>query len=254
MSNEITTPEAGALLPADPMIAMIERVVLDPNADIEKLEKMLAMRERLEDREAEKSFNEALSSAQADMPKILARHNNDQTKSKYAKLKDIYEECKPIMSKHGFSFNAVPVSGGSAGFISMQWTLRRGAHSEGGVSEIPIDDKGMKGSANKTQTHAYGSTTAYGRRYLFCAVMDIAVDDDKDGNATPKIATVSEDQFLALRKKLEESKMPPLKFHTAFGHKNPEVADLHQFPASQYQNAMDRLENYIAQKKAEAAK
>lgn len=175
--------DAAELMPADPMVSMIERVAMDPNADIDKLERMLAMKERLENKAAETAFNEAKAAAQAEMPAIAARHNNDQTRSRYAKLKDIYDECKPILATHGFSFSAVPVIGGRDGYINMRWTLSRAGHSISDVSEVPIDDKGMKGTANKTQTHAYGSTTSYGRRYLFCAVFDVAIGDDDDGQA-----------------------------------------------------------------------
>src|SRR5712672_68437 len=53
------------LLPAPPsnspstVLALIERVALDPRADVEKLERMMAMYERLEAKEAELAYNEA---------------------------------------------------------------------------------------------------------------------------------------------------------------------------------------------------
>lgn len=237
-----------ALAPVDPMASMIERVAMDPNADINKLERMLEMKERLDRDAAQKSFNEALAMAQSEMPSVAARHDNDQTKSKYAKLQDIYEACKPIAAKHGFSFNAIPASGGRDGFMNMKWTLRRGAHIETDVSEIPIDAKGMKGNANKTGTHAYGSTTSYGRRYLFCAVFDVAIGEDNDGN-NAHTETVSHEQFIALRDKLEESGMNPIKFYTAFGHSDPENADLQLFPANLYAGAMTKLDGYIKAKR-----
>lgn len=234
------------MLPADPMVSMIERVAMDPNADIDKLERMLQMKERLEERQAQTSFNEALAQAQAEMPAIAARHSNDQTRSKYAKLKDIYDEAKPVAAKYGFSFNAVPVAGGRDGYLNMKWTLRRGSHVESEVSEVPIDDTGMKGTKNKTGTHAYGSTTSYGRRYLFCAVFDIAIGEDNDGNKNTE--TVTEEQFCALRDKLEESGMEERKLHQAFGHKNPDQATLEQFPARFFDDAMKRLNKYMEAK------
>lgn len=245
--NKVAKVEAENLLPADPMVSMIERVAMDPNADIDKLERMLAMKERLEDKAAETSFNEAKAAAQAEMPAIVARHDNDQTRSKFAKLKDIYDECKPVLAKHGFSFSAVPVTGGRDGYLNMRWTLSRAGHSITDVSEVPIDDRGMKGTANKTQTHAYGSTTSYGRRYLFCAVFDIAIGDDNDGNGAPA-ATITAEQYVALRNKLEESGMEPRKFHLAFGHKDPDSADLQQFPASLFDDAIARLTKYMEAK------
>lgn len=232
------------VLPADPMVSMIERVAMDPNADVDKLERMLAMKERMEVDQAKKDFNQALAEAQAAMPKVAANHRNDQTKSNYAKLHDIYDACKPIAAEYGFSFNAVPVAGGASGFINMKWTLRRGSHVESEVSEVPIDDKGMKGTANKTQTHAYGSTTSYGRRYLFCAVFDIAIGDDNDGNNQQAgQAPITPDQFIKLRDKIELAGVDQNLILKAHG-----VPFLEQFPARDFKVAMDRLEKDLASK------
>jgi hypothetical protein len=230
----------------DPMVSMIERFATDPTADIDKLERMLAAKERMDKQAAVTAFNEALAAAQAKMPNVVAKHNNDQTRSKYAKLADIYNVCKPVAAEYGFSFNVVPIAGGRDGFMNMQWTLRRGAHSESEVSEVPFDDKGMKGTANKTGTHAYGSTTQYARRYLFCAVFDIAIGDDDDGNASGNAKapmTVSAEQYVALRDKAAEAEVDEAKICLAAG-----VPDLHQFPASQFDAAMKRLQRNIEQK------
>ena len=53
------------LLPAPPsdglstLLTLIERVALDPRADVEKLERMMAMYERLKAKEAELAYNAA---------------------------------------------------------------------------------------------------------------------------------------------------------------------------------------------------
>ena len=41
------------------VLALIERVALDPHADVEKLDRMMAMYERLKAKEAELAFNRA---------------------------------------------------------------------------------------------------------------------------------------------------------------------------------------------------
>lgn len=234
--TEIAAPQE-AHLPADPMVSMIERVAMDPDADINKLERMLEMKERLERDAAQRDFNEALASAQAEMPSVVARHDNKQTSSKFAKLKDIYEACKPVAAKHGFSFNAVPVAGGRDGFMNMKWTLRRGAHIESDVSEVPIDDKGMKGTANKTGTHAYGSTTSYGRRYLFCAVFDIAIGDDNDGNEIGNAQPVSEEQFRELQDLIEKAGITDDVVCKA-----EKLNALHELPANRFDAVKGRLQ------------
>ncbi|MCY1292710.1 hypothetical protein D9M70_419460 [compost metagenome] len=53
--QEIAVQDEGRLVPANdaPMVAMIERIAMDPNIPIDRLEKMLAMKERMEDRNRE---------------------------------------------------------------------------------------------------------------------------------------------------------------------------------------------------------
>ena len=49
--NELTTQTI------DPMLQMIERVALDPNADVSKLEKLIELSERVSDRQAKADFD-----------------------------------------------------------------------------------------------------------------------------------------------------------------------------------------------------
>ena len=52
--NELTTQTI------DPMLQMIERVALDPNADVSKLEKLIELSERVSDRQAKADFDKAM--------------------------------------------------------------------------------------------------------------------------------------------------------------------------------------------------
>lgn len=190
---------------SDPMVSMIERVVMDPNADLDKLERMLAMKERMDAEAARRAFSDAMAACQAEILPVAKNRNNDQTRSKYADLAAIYAACKPIIARHGFSFSTFPASAQNAGMMGVRWTLRHQlGHEESDVAEIPIDDKGMKGTANKTQTHAFGSTASYARRYLFCMIFDVATGDDNDGNSQ-KVETISEQQYTILRDLIEKA-------------------------------------------------
>lgn len=198
MTPQVASAEA-------PMVAMIERIAMDPSIPIDRLEQMLAMKERLDAKAAEVAFNEAFAACQAEMPKVIARHRNDQTSSKYAKLSDIYAATKPIATAHGFSFSTFPAKSDRDGMQGIRWELRHSAgHTIGDTAEVPTDDKGMKGNANKTATHAFGSTISYGRRYLFCMIFDIATEDDNDGNNRQKSGPLTEDQFRTIRRLLDK--------------------------------------------------
>jgi len=238
---------AQASLPADPMVSMIERLVMDPKSDLDKLERMLSMKERLDADSRKRMFNEAMSACQAEIAPIARNKRNSQTDSNYADLAAIYKAAKPILDRHGFSFSTFPASSEKQGYMGIRWVLRHSAgHEEADVAEIAMDDRGLKGNVNKTQTHAFGSTASYARRYLFCMIFDIATEDNDGNQRAPD--TVSAEQFIALRTKLEESGMAPKLFHQAFGHKDPDNANLTEFPAARFSEAMERLSQYMLKK------
>ena len=72
MTNELTTQTI------DPMLQMIERVALDPNADVSKLEKLIELSERVSDRQAKADFDKAMLGFQIEKGVIEKAENNEQ--------------------------------------------------------------------------------------------------------------------------------------------------------------------------------
>lgn len=188
--QKIDAAHAAPIAPADmhgdsAIISMIERAVRDPSVDIDKLERMMAMQERVVARNAEAAFNAAMQAAQAAMPQVTRDAKNDQTRSRYARLETISAAIKPVITEHGFSLSY----GTDRSPLDNHYGVTCLVAHAGGFSrlyraDIPIDANGMKGAANKTATHAFGSTMSYGRRYLLLMVFDIALtNEDDDGQA-----------------------------------------------------------------------
>ncbi|MGN8022305.1 ERF family protein [Phyllobacterium sp. 22229] len=187
-----------------PMVAMIERIALDPSIPIDRLEKMMAMKERMEDRaredqefQARKAYFAAMSVCQAELPVVVKKSRNNHTNSNYADLAAIEDQAMPIIHKHGFGVSFQPDGYNEKGELRIQWEI---SHAEGyvknGVGEIPVDAAGAQGKVNKTGTQAFGSTATYGRRYLLCMLFNISTGDDRDGNnEKPRNReTISQDQ------------------------------------------------------------
>lgn len=245
MNDLATIHQDDDILPAatvDPVLSMIERVVMDPNADLDKLERMLAMKERIDADAARRAFSDAMAACQAEMQPVARNKKNDQTRSKYADLAAIYTACKPLVSKYGFSFSTFPASTEKPGMMGVRWTLRHKAgHEESDMAEIPLDDKGMKGTANKTQTHAFGSTASYARRYLFCMIFDIATGDDDDGQSAQRNAEpITEEQYIELRDLIEQAGITEDIVCTA-----ERIAMLAELPASKFGHVQRNLETTI---------
>ncbi len=250
MNNQPVTkidPELQELAPVDPMVSMIERIALDPDADLEKLERMLQMKERMESERDRRAFSEAMSKCQSEMEPVARNKRNDQTNSNYSDLSAIYKICKPVAGRHGFSFSVFPEKSQSQGFLAFRWSLRHSSgYEETGHADLPIDDKGIKGSVNKTGIHAFGSTASYARRYLFCMVFDIATTDDDDGNGASGVAAISAEQFEVLRDLIDRTGTDENKFKLAYGAKDPEAVLLEEFPADKFEAAKAQLERKLA--------
>lgn len=197
------------------LINIIERAASNPSVDVDKMMKLLEMRERIQGEEARKAFNAAMSAAQAEMPAVVRNAKNDQTRSKYATLEAIADAIQPIITRHGFGLSYGTGDCPKEGYYRVVCDV---THAEGGEkryhADIPIDGAGMKGNANKTPTHAFGSTMSYGRRYLKLLIFDIATKDDDDGNkaGAPPSETLSEEQIGSIVELLDSYSIPRDQF------------------------------------------
>lgn len=169
----------------DAAMKLIGDAARDPKVDVEKLDRLLAMRRQLKDDAAKEEFFAAMRSAQEEMPQIVRDADNDHTKSKYAKLETISRAADPIIAKHGFSKSFGTADSPLGGHYRVTCVVgHSGGWSKDYFADIPVDATGPKGGANKTPTHAFGSTMTYGRRYLKCMIFDISLtDEDDDGVA-----------------------------------------------------------------------
>lgn len=201
------TGESGAL------IAMIERAARDPQVDIVKMKELFAMHREIEQRRSEAAFNAAMAQAQAALIPVIKNKDNKQTHSRYADLAAIAEQAMPIIYRHGFGliFSEFESKKPDCMGVACKVTHADG-HSERHEFNVPLDGAGMKGTANKTATHAYGSSFMYGRRYATCGVFNIATKDD-DGNAAGRATAaaqsppVSEAQVAELKALMEKAEV-----------------------------------------------
>src|SRR5271154_5741796 len=90
---------------ADPMMAMIERAARDPQTDIDKLERLFALRERMVAEEKKTAYQAAMVRAQAKMKPVYRDAENKHTHSTYARLESISDAIKPIYTEEGFSLS-----------------------------------------------------------------------------------------------------------------------------------------------------
>jgi hypothetical protein len=235
------TAEKQALAPVqtmgDGILNVIARAAADPNTDVEKLERLLSMQERVLAREAEQAFNAALKAAQDEIQPVIKNKVNPDTKSKYADLVAVSDAIDPIMRQHGFSSSYGTADCPLDGHYRVTCLLSHVAgHSRQYQADVPIDNTGPKGSQNKTMTHGFGSALSYGRRYLKLLIADVATKDD-DGRGAGRGATVNEAQLAELNRLADEVQADKQRFCRYM-----KVDSLAAIPARDFERALSALE------------
>lgn len=238
------------VVPASTFMEMISRAAADPNTDVDKLERLMAMAERAKAKEAEQAFNVAMGDAQKEMKRIVADKENSQTHSKYVSYAALDRAIRPIYSRHGFALSFDTADGAPDQMVRVIChVLHRDGHSRDYRADIPCDGKGAKGSDVMTKTHAVGSAMSYGCRYLLKLIFNVAVgEDDDDGNGASG-DTITAEQLAKIQEMMEQANADPEKFA-----KFMKVSALCDIRAKDFGNAMEALNHAISerQKKAKA--
>jgi hypothetical protein len=257
------------LLPAPPsdspstVLALIERVALDPRADVEKLARMMAMYERLKAREAELAYNAAKGRILKKLVGIKIVKNRSVLYEiekgkpqkgtyeafKYAPLEEIDKHLRPLLAEEDMdlSYSDEPREDGG---ILIRGRLKHlpGGHYEDSFMPAPLDTSG-----GKSHVQAVGSTNSFLRRYVACNIFNIVVvGDDDDGTG----GTIDETQAKTILDLIKKAKGGPkfLKYMKArsveeTGSLEAAVATI---AARDYRKAISTLEEQIA--KAEASR
>lgn len=227
-----------ALSQFDSIIALIDRVVMRPDANINIIERLLTLLAAIETQKTKREFYISMAITQSQLPKIIKNAKNDQTRSRYATIENVIDAIVPIASNNGFSISF----GNAESNIPSHYKIICDIDHIGGFSkkydiDLPADATGIKGVSNKTNLHAHASTISYGRRYLLMMIFNIATTDDDDGNAASRPAPViSEHQLRDLQSLIADVNQD----HTAF-IRWAQIDHISEMPASLFDEAMRKL-------------
>lgn len=176
--TDVAIKDEGNMLPADPMVSMIERVAMDPNSDLAKLERMLELKERHDAQNAKAQFATAFAQASSKFPTIPLNGKGHNGKP-YATLEDITKKTRPVLSEHGLALTFAIEVGQDV--IVTAKLMHKAGHSESTSIALPRDTSGSKNAVQ-----AVGSTQTYGQRYTAQAILGLSLgmDTEDDGRET----------------------------------------------------------------------
>jgi hypothetical protein len=177
------------------LLAVIARAAADPQTDVEKMERLMAMYERVEAKRAESDFASALADMQSELPSVGER-GNAAGRYTYALWEDINTAIKPVLQRFGFalSFRTDFTDG-----IAVTGVLsHRAGHSERTTIKLPADPSG-----NKNAVQAVASSVSYGKRYTAGALLNLTSHGEDDDAFAATGDFITEAQEIGLRDRLE---------------------------------------------------
>lgn len=190
MSTEqaIVRQEPQEIAPADRMIVMIMDAARDKSIDIDKLERLVAMQERMVAEQKRLAFDDAMTRLQAKMPQFTqfgAGKNN-----KFAKYEDIDIVLRPKLAEEGFNLS-FSEEARTETTVTYVLEVSRAGHSKFHRMTCSVDRaaKNQAGASIRPAIQDDGSTASYARRYLLKLALNIVeTGEDTDGESKKPIS------------------------------------------------------------------
>lgn len=223
--------------PAGAMMALIERAATSQDIDVDKLDRLLSVKERWDAAQAKQEFDRAMTDFRATVGpirKTRATHN-----SKYAGLAETLAEIREKLTDCGLSVSWRTEQ--SENVVRVTCIVSHVAgHSEQTTLAAAPDDSGKKNSIQ-----AIGSTVTYLERYTLFAILGLAsTDQDDDGRAAARPKTITQeeaDHLDALAARVEGGKSRLENYlQQKFGSADPA-----NIPANQYKHVLSIVEANI---------
>jgi hypothetical protein len=180
MSNsELQTVTATPLATQpQPSIEMILQCAVE-KGQIDVVERLVALQERMKAEQARETFNTALAIFQAACPVIVKRHAGHGNQYTYAKLEDIAAQIKPHMQTARLHYAFSTEQSGDTLTVHCRVTHADG-HSETSHASFPVNSK-----AGMSEQQKVGSAMTYAKRYALMNALGIVVADEDNDAAFP---------------------------------------------------------------------
>jgi hypothetical protein len=171
---------AVATTPAD-LLSM----ALSQGADLDRLERLMALQTQWEEKEARKAFVEAMTAFKAEPIEILKNKRVSFTTQKgttsynHAELSDVVDAAITGMAKHGLS-HSWDLNQSENGWIEVTCVV---THSQGHSKSVSLKSQ-KEDSGTKNHIQAVASAITYLERYTLLAALGLATkghDDDGRG-------------------------------------------------------------------------
>lgn len=169
-------------IPRDYSINALISQAIGANLDVEKMERLFSLREKIKTEQAREAYVSALSKFQGDCPiiektKKVLNKDGKTVRYQYAPIDAIAEQIKAPLVKYGLSYKWDVEN--NAGLIKATAIITHElGHSEVSSFEVPIDIEGYMTTPQK-----YASALTFAKRYSLCNALGISTGEE-DTDAT----------------------------------------------------------------------
>lgn len=178
MSNAqiIELPQPAAI--QHPTPALLLQMAVQQGADLDKLERLMALQERWEATEARKAYDTAFAAFKSEAVKIVKNRQvtaGPLSGKSYAELFSVVNAVTPALSAHGLS-SSWKITKDEKDWIEVTCTIK---HSAGHTESVSMGGPPDVGGA-KNPIQARASTVSYLQRYTLKAITGLSEQDDDD--------------------------------------------------------------------------
>lgn len=239
------SPSAPVGSPADPETALIHAAI-DKGVSVETMEKLVLLKERMEDRRAAQEFAAALARFQGQALSVQKNKETDYTTKAggrvhytYATLDQIAAAVRPGLLAAGLSYSWDATVADRK--VKVVCTLRHeNGHRETSTFEAPVDSE-----SKMNATQQVGAALTYGKRYSLISILGLTTaEEDTDGlGGKPRGGTngggsaLNADRVADLEALIDEVKADRAKFLVYMG-----VASVEDIAPEDYGKAVKALE------------
>jgi ERF superfamily len=257
------------------ILGVFERLAVNPNVNPDSLDKLLAVQERLIDRNAKLAFDQAFVAMTPKLPlirkegRIIVREKTASGKrdgeetqnTPYPKWETTGEQIKPVLAEYGFGLGhrIGSVIDGGERRVRVTAILRHvGGHTDDGCYfDLPADTTG-----SKNNNQAWASSVTYAKRHTAFAVLGLVTEgDDDDAARTGRAVVLGEPltpeelekliEFAGAVQCPEARLVKHLNSKRPKGH--PEIEKIADLPCGRFEEAIEALRSYEQNAKAREA-
>lgn len=232
--HQLMPRQVVAAAPSTPMELLSN--ALSSGANIDVLEKLMALQDKWEASQARKAFIAAKAAFKQEAPLVIKDKKNNQYNSKYASIDSVVNNTSPILGKHGLDPCWEVAQDGKE--ITVTCTLSHSmGHSESVSIKSPPDASGAKNPLQQIK-----STITYLKIATYEAVTGIASSEanvDDDGNSfgtNGQSQPISDQQVTAILDLINAVGADTRKFCAHF-----KIEGVAKLPASHFDRAIKAL-------------